>query len=134
MFRYAAGKLRFRPESGMAVIVFGRVSVYPRDGAYQLYCEAIIPEGSGDLQVAYEQLKAKLEAEGLFAKEHKKPIPRYPERIAIVTSSAGAGRPRHHPRAAPALARREAHTPARARAGGRGPAGNRCRDTLRERA
>ena len=90
MFRYAAGKLRFRPESGMAVIVFGRVSVYPRDGAYQLYCEAIIPEGSGDLQAAYEQLKAKLEAEGLFAKEHKKPIPRYPERIAIVTSSAGA--------------------------------------------
>ena len=90
MFRYAAGKLRFRPESGMAVIVYGRVSVYPRDGAYQLYCEAILPEGSGALQLAYEQLREKLAAEGLFDRGHKKPIPRYPERIAVVTSSAGA--------------------------------------------
>ena len=90
MFRFAAGRLRFRPESGMSVTAWGRISVYPRDGAYQLYCEALVPEGSGDLQVAYEQLKAKLEAEGLFAREHKKPIPRYPERIAVITSSAGA--------------------------------------------
>ena len=90
MFRSAAGKLRFRPESGMGVTAYGRISVYPRDGAYQLYCEALVPEGSGDLQVAYEQLKAKLEKEGLFDAAHKKPIPRYPQRIAVVTSSAGA--------------------------------------------
>ena len=90
MFRSAASKLRFRPESGMGVIVYGRVSVYPRDGAYQLYCEAILPEGSGALQLAYEQLREKLAKEGLFDRGHKKPIPRYPERIAVVTSSAGA--------------------------------------------
>lgn len=90
MFRSAAGKLRFRPESGMGVTAYGRISVYSRDGAYQLYCEALVPEGFGDLQIAYEQLKAKLEAEGLFDKAHKKPIPRYPERICVITSSAGA--------------------------------------------
>lgn len=90
MFRSAAGKLRFRPESGMGVTAWGRISVYPRDGAYQLYCEALMPEGLGDLQMAYEQLKAKLEKEGLFDRSHKKPIPRYPERIAVITSSAGA--------------------------------------------
>ena len=70
--------------------MYKRQGVYPRDGAYQLYCEAIVPEGFGDLQIAYEQLKARLEKEGLFAREHKKPIPRYPERIAVITSSAGA--------------------------------------------
>lgn len=90
MFRSAASKLRFRPESGMRVTAWGRVAVYPRDGAYQLYCEGLMPEGAGDLQVAYEQLKAKLAAEGLFDTAHKKPIPRYPERIAVITSSAGA--------------------------------------------
>ena len=90
MFRSAAGKLRFRPESGMGVTAWGRISVYPRDGAYQLYCEALMPEGFGDLQMAYEQLKAKLEKVGLFDRSHKKPIPRYPERIAVITSSAGA--------------------------------------------
>lgn len=90
MFRSAAGKLHFRPESGMGVTAWGRISVYPRDGAYQLYCEALMPEGFGDLQMAYEQLKAKLEKEGLFDRSHKKPIPRYPERIAVITSSAGA--------------------------------------------
>lgn len=90
MFRSAADKLRFRPESGMGVTAWGRISVYPRDGAYQLYCEALMPEGFGDLQMAYEQLKAKLEKEGLFDRSHKKPIPRYPERIAVITSSAGA--------------------------------------------
>lgn len=90
MFRSAAGKLRFRPESGMGVTAWGRISVYPRDGAYQLYCEALMPEGFGDLQMAYEQLKANLEKEGLFDRSHKKPIPRYPERIAVITSSAGA--------------------------------------------
>lgn len=90
MFKSSAVKLRFRPESGMGVTAFGRVSVYPRDGAYQLYCTDLIPEGTGDLQIAYEQLKRKLEAEGLFDRAHKKPLPRYPKTIAIITSSAGA--------------------------------------------
>ena len=90
MFKSSASRLRFRPESGMSVTAFGRVSVYPRDGAYQLYCNALMPEGTGDLQVAFEQLKAKLSAEGLFDPAHKKPLPQLPERIAIITSSAGA--------------------------------------------
>ena len=90
MFRGSASKLRFRPENGMSVTAFGRVSVYPRDGVYQLYCDALMPEGTGDLQVAFEQLKAKLAAEGLFDSEHKKALPQFPERIAIITSSAGA--------------------------------------------
>ena len=90
MFKSSAVKLRFRPESGMGVTVYGRVSVYPRDGAYQLYCTQIMPEGTGDLQVAFEQLKAKLDAEGLFNPAHKKPLPRFPKKIAIITSSAGA--------------------------------------------
>lgn len=90
MFKSSASKLRFRPESGMGVTAFGRVSVFPRDGAYQLYCTDLIPEGTGDLQIAYEQLKAKLAAEGLFDPRHKKPLPQFPEKIAIITSSAGA--------------------------------------------
>ena len=90
MFKSSASRLRFRPESGMGVTAFGRVSVYPRDGAYQLYCNALMPEGTGDLQVAFEQLKARLSAEGLFDPAHKKPLPQFPERIAIITSSAGA--------------------------------------------
>ena len=90
MFKGSASKLRFRPESGMGVLAFGRVTVYPRDGAYQLYCTALQPEGMGDLQVAFEQLKAKLSAEGLFDPKHKKPLPAFPEKIAIITSSAGA--------------------------------------------
>jgi len=90
MFRGSAAKLRFRPESGMGVTAFGRVSVYPRDGAYQLYVEELLPEGTGDLQVAFEQLKEKLDREGLFDRAHKKPLPPFPERIAVVTSSAGA--------------------------------------------
>jgi exodeoxyribonuclease VII large subunit len=90
MFKSSAGKLRFRPESGMKVTAFGRVTVFPRDGAYQLYVSELIPEGVGDLQVAFEQLKAKLEAEGLFDRRFKKPIPRFPTRVAVVTSGAGA--------------------------------------------
>lgn len=90
MFRSSASKLRFRPESGMGVTAFGRVAVYTRDGAYQLYCTDLQPQGMGDLHVAYEQLKAKLSAEGLFAPEHKKSIPRFPDRIAVITSGAGA--------------------------------------------
>lgn len=90
MFRSSADKLRFRPENGMGVTVTGRVAVYPRDGVYQIVCTGIMPEGVGDLQVAFRQLKEKLEAEGLFDPAHKKPLPRMPGRIAIVTSSAGA--------------------------------------------
>ena len=90
MFKSSAQRLRFRPENGMSVTVTGRVSVYPRDGAYQFYCSGIMPEGTGDLQVAFEQLKEKLEGEGLFDASHKKPLPEFPERIAIITSSAGA--------------------------------------------
>ena len=74
----------------MSVTAFGRVSVYLRDGAYQLSCTALMPEGMGDLQVAFEQMKAKLSAEGLFDTAHKKPLPPFPEKIAIITSSAGA--------------------------------------------
>ena len=90
MFKGSAMRLRFRPENGMKVVVTGRVTVFPRDGAYQLYCNTMTPEGVGDLAVAFEQLKAKLYAEGLFDPAHKKPLPAYPEKIAIVTSSAGA--------------------------------------------
>ena len=90
MFKGSAVKLRFRPENGMCVTVYGRVAVFPRDGAYQLYAMAIMPEGVGDLQVAFEQLKEKLAKEGLFDESHKKPLPAFPERIAIITSSAGA--------------------------------------------
>lgn len=90
MFKSSAQRLRFRPENGMSVAVSGRVSVYPRDGTYQFYCSGIMPEGTGDLQVAFEQLKARLEGEGLFDTSHKKPLPEFPTRIAIITSSAGA--------------------------------------------
>ena len=90
MFKGQAGRLRFRPENGMKVVVTGRVTVFPRDGAYQLYCNTLTPEGVGDLAVAFEQLKAKLYEEGLFDPAHKKPLPQYPQRIAIITSSAGA--------------------------------------------
>ena len=90
MFKGSAVSLRFRPENGMKVLAFGRISVFPRDGAYQLYCERLTPEGVGDLYVAFEQLKVRLQQEGLFDPAHKKPIPAYPQRIAIVTSSAGA--------------------------------------------
>lgn len=90
LFKGSAMKLRFRPENGMQVIASGRISVYPRDGAYQLYCTGLSPDGVGDLSVAYEQLKEKLRLEGLFDEAHKKPLPLYPRRIAIVTSPAGA--------------------------------------------
>ena len=90
MFRASASKLRFRPENGMKVIAFGRISVYPRDGAYQLYAGSLTPDGVGDLHVAFEQLKEKLLQEGLFDEDHKKPLPRFPDTVAVVTSSAGA--------------------------------------------
>ena len=90
MFKGSALRLRFRPENGMKVIAMGKISVYPRDGAYQLYVAAMAMDGFGDLHAAFEQLKAKLAAQGLFDPAHKKPIPKYPGRIGIVTSSAGA--------------------------------------------
>ena len=90
MFRSDAASLRFQPQNGMQVIAAGRVTVFPRDGQYQLYCVRMTPEGAGDLAVAFEQLKARLLQEGLFDPAHKKPIPRMPGRIALVTSPAGA--------------------------------------------
>ena len=90
MFKGNAMRLRFRPENGIQVIAMGKVSVYPRDGAYQLYCTAMTVDGVGDLYAAFEQLKKKLAGEGLFSQEHKKALPKYPKTIGIVTSSAGA--------------------------------------------
>lgn len=90
MFRTYSSRLRFAPEDGMRVICRARASVYERDGAYQLYVEDMQPDGSGSLSLAFEQLKRKLFAEGLFDEKHKKPIPKYPETIAVVTSPTGA--------------------------------------------
>ena len=89
MFKSSASKLRFRPENGMKVIAFGRIGVFPRDGAYQLYCSDLSAQGVGDLYVAFEQLKEKLSKEGLFDPAHKKPLPKYPARIALITLSDG---------------------------------------------
>lgn len=90
MFKSHAMRLRFRPENGMKVIVEGRISVFPKDGAYQLYCTALTPEGAGDLHVAFEQLKSRLSEEGLFDPANKKPIPAFPRVIAVITSADGA--------------------------------------------
>lgn len=90
MFKGNATRMRFRPANGMKVIAMGKVTVYPRDGAYQLYCTAMAMDGIGDLYAAFEQLKAKLAAQGLFDPAKKKQIPKYPGTIAIITSSAGA--------------------------------------------
>jgi len=90
MFKGNAMRLRFRPDNGVKVIAMGKISVYPRDGVYQLYCTAMAMDGIGDLYAAFEQLKKKLAAQGLFDPAHKKPIPKYPRTIGIVTSSAGA--------------------------------------------
>ena len=90
MFRSDAMKLRFRPESGMKVILYGRVSLFPKSGQYQIYVTNMQPDGVGALAVAFEQLKRRLHEEGLFDPNHKKPLPRYPERVALVTSPTGA--------------------------------------------
>ena len=90
MFKGNAMKLRFRPDNGVKVIAMGKISVYPRDGVYQLYCTAMAMDGIGDLYAAFEQLKAKLAAQGLFDPAHKKPLPKFPGTIGIITSSAGA--------------------------------------------
>lgn len=90
MFRGDATRLRFRPANGMSVIAFGRVSVYPRDGQYQLYCNELFDDGQGNLDRAFEELRRRLEAEGLFVAENKVKLPEFPRKIALVTSSAGA--------------------------------------------
>ena len=90
MFKGNALRLRFQPENGMKVIAMGKISVFPRDGAYQLYCTAMAVDGVGDLYAAFEQLKKKLAAQGLFDPAHKKPLPKFPGTIGIITSSAGA--------------------------------------------
>jgi exodeoxyribonuclease VII large subunit len=90
MFRSSAQRLKFLPQDGMRVIVRGRVSLYERDGQYQLYVDDLQPDGVGALNLAYEQLKEKLSKEGLFAPERKKTLPRYPMRVGVVTSPTGA--------------------------------------------
>lgn len=90
MFRSAASRLRFRPENGMKVLLRGSVSVYVRDGKYQIYVNYMEPDGIGDLYLAFEQRKRRLEEEGVFAPERKRPLPRYPRRIGLITSPTGA--------------------------------------------
>lgn len=90
MFKWSAASLKFDLENGMCVIACGKVSVYERDGQYQLYIDSMTPDGVGELHVAYEQLKQRLEAEGLFAPEQKKKIPKYPKKVGVVTSPTGA--------------------------------------------
>lgn len=90
MFRSDARRLGFRPEEGMRVVVRCRVTLYERDGAFQVYVSEMFPDGIGAAQLAFEQLKAKLEQEGLFAREHKKPLPAFPRCIGLVTSKTGA--------------------------------------------
>lgn len=90
MFRTSASRLRFEPENGMKVLIRGSVSVFERDGTYQIYCDDMIPEGVGELTIAFEQLKEKLSKEGLFDEEYKKELPQYPSRIGVITSPTGA--------------------------------------------
>ena len=89
-FRSAASRLTFRPEDGMKVIACGSVNVYSPAGQYQLYVQTMMPDGQGDLFAAFERLKAKLEADGLFAPERKKEIPKFPRTVGVITSSSGA--------------------------------------------
>ena len=90
IFRSAAKNLKFTPEVGMQVVVKGRISVYEKEGAYQLYCDTMEPDGIGELYLAFEKLKTRLQSEGLFDEEHKKPLPQYAEKIGIITSPTGA--------------------------------------------
>jgi len=90
MFKWSASKLQFRPEDGMRVIVRARVSLYENTGAYQIYIEEMQPDGVGALQVAFEQLKKKLAGEGLFDDNRKRPLPKYPNRVGVITSPTGA--------------------------------------------
>lgn len=90
MFKSDNYRLKFTPENGMKVICFGQVGVYERDGVYQLYCRDMQPDGVGALTIAFEQLKVQLAEEGLFDEEHKKAIPKYPQKIGVATSKMGA--------------------------------------------
>lgn len=90
MFAGNAGRLKFNPENGLSVIIRGRVSIYERDGQYQLYIDDMQPDGVGALSLAFEQLKEKLYKAGLFDSEHKKPIPQYPTKIGVISSPTGA--------------------------------------------
>lgn len=90
MFAGNASRLKFKPENGMKVIIFGTVSLFQRDGSYQLYINDMQPDGIGALNIAFEQLKKKLEAEGLFSNQYKKPIPKFPQKVGVVTSATGA--------------------------------------------
>ncbi len=90
MFKSAASLVKFKPQDGMKVVITGQVSVFERDGAYQIYCRTMTKEGLGDLYLAYEQLKKKLELEGLFKPEYKKKIPFLPNRVGVITSKTGA--------------------------------------------
>lgn len=90
MFRSSAAKLKFKPQNGMKVVAHGRISVYERDGQYQLYIDDMQQDGIGDLYVAFEQLKNKLNQEGLFDPGHKKPLPKYPKKVGVVTAPTGA--------------------------------------------
>lgn len=89
MWAGSAAHLRFHPQNGMKVVAMGRVSVYPKSGVYQLNVSAMMPSGIGDLRLAFEQLRERLEAEGLFDSRHKKPLPRFPRKIAVITSPEG---------------------------------------------
>lgn len=90
MFRTAASKMNFQPENGMKVILKGKLSVFPRDGQYQLYAEQMEPDGLGNRYLAFEQLKNKLASEGLFDDARKRPLPAMPKRIGVITSASGA--------------------------------------------
>ena len=90
MFRSYAANVPFVPENGMKVTAHGRIAVYERDGIYQLYCDELVPDGIGSLYLAFEQLKEKLSGEGLFDEQYKKPIPKFPQKIGIITSETGA--------------------------------------------
>ena len=90
MFQREASRLKFLPTDGMKVIIRGRVSLYPRDGSYQLYIDDMQPDGLGALNLAYEQLKEKLQKEGLFDEKKKKPLPQFPKRVGVITSKTGA--------------------------------------------
>lgn len=90
MFNSSAKRLKFMPEDGMKVIARGRVGVYEASGQYQLYVDDMQPDGVGALNLAYEQLKEKLQKEGLFSELHKKPLPPYPEKVGVITSPTGA--------------------------------------------
>lgn len=90
MFRSFAERIKFKPLDGLKVVLRGRVSIYEKDGQYQFYAEEMLPEGVGDIALGFEQVKAKLEAEGLFDQSTKRPLPKFPKRIAVVTSDTGA--------------------------------------------